>query len=115
MLTADPESLASAATHLAGIADLLGAPTGPGGPGGSGGPGGPGASGEPATLLAPVPQAAAFTAAMARVRGEQATVMSGFSGFYRSSAESLSSTATALRRGEDAAAARFAGMGTGAL
>ena len=41
--------------------------------------------------------------------------MSGFSGFYRSSAESLSSTATALRRGEDAAAARFAGMGTGAL
>lgn len=109
MLTADPESLASAATHLAGIADRLGAPTGPGGPGG------PGASGEPATLLAPVPQAAAFTAAMARVRGEQATVMSGFSGFYRSSAESLSSTATALRRGEDAAAARFAGMGTGAL
>lgn len=106
MLTADPESLASAATHLAGIADRLGAPTGPGGPGGSG---------EPATLLAPVPQAAAFTAAMARVRGEQATVMSGFSGFYRSSAESLSSTATALRRGEDAAAARFAGMGTGAL
>ena len=63
MLTADPESLASAATHLAGIADRLGAPTGPGGPGG------PGASGEPATLLAPVPQAAAFTAAMARVRG----------------------------------------------
>ena len=112
MLTADPESLASAATHLAGIADRLGAPTGPGGHGGSGGPG---ASGEPATLLAPVPQAAAFTAAMARVRGEQATVMSGFSGFYRSSAESLSSTATALRRGEDAAAARFAGMGTGAL
>ncbi|MDN5722835.1 MAG: hypothetical protein L0J74_03465 [Corynebacterium sp.] len=109
MLTADPESLASAATHLAGIADRLGAPKGPGGPGG------PGASGEPATLLAPVPQAAAFTAAMARVRGEQATVMSGFSGFYRSSAESLSSTATALRRGEDAAAARFAGMGTGAL
>ncbi|GEM_PF-6485430 len=106
MLTADPESLASAATHLAGIADRLGAPTGPGGPGGSG---------EPATLLAPVPQAAAFTAAMARVRGEQATVMSGFSGFYRSGAESLSSTATALRRGEDAAAARFAGMGTGAL
>lgn len=106
MLTADPESLASAATHLAGIADRLGAPTGPGGPGGSG---------EPATLLAPVPQAAAFTAAVARVRGEQATVMSGFSGFYRSSAESLSSTATALRRGEDAAAARFAGMGTGAL
>lgn len=112
MLTADPESLASAATHLAGIADRLGAPTGAGGPGGSGGPG---ASGEPATLLAPVPQAAAFTAAVARVRGEQATVMSGFSGFYRSSAESLSSTATALRRGEDAAAARFAGMGTGAL
>ena len=109
MLTADPESLASAATHLAGIADRLGAPTDPGGPGG------PGASGEPATLLAPVPQAAAFTAAMARVRGEQATVMSGFSGFYHSSAESLSSTATALRRGEDAAAARFAGMGTGAL
>lgn len=106
MLTADPESLASAATHLAEIADRLGAPTGPGGPGGSG---------EPATLLAPVPQAAAFTAAMARVRGEQATVMSGFSGFYRSGAESLSSTATALRRGEDAAAARFAGMGTGAL
>ncbi|HIW90736.1 MAG TPA: hypothetical protein H9870_03615 [Candidatus Corynebacterium avicola] len=105
VLAAEPESLASAAAQLAGLADRLGVSSTGEGP----------AGGEPATLLAPVPQAAAFTAAMTRVRRDQASAMSGFTGFYRSSAESLSITAAALRRGEDAATARFSGMGTGEM
>lgn len=99
-VTADYNALHDAAAHVDDIGEQL-----------SGGA----ATGVPAVLSAPVPQAAALTAALGRTREHQAAVLSGFAGFYRASAESIRSTAAYLRDGESASAHSFESLRHGGV
>ena len=105
-LTADPEALAAAAERAGTIADQLGGSSTSGGVSVS--------TGEDRVLSAPVPQAAAFSAALATARSNQSRTLDGFAGFYRQSASSLAATAHQLRRGEDVSAGGFISMAGGA-
>ncbi|MDN6388057.1 MAG: hypothetical protein L0J86_10355 [Corynebacterium sp.] len=100
-LVADVEALTSAASRADRVADLLTT----------------GASGDgpavPPVLPALVPQAAGLVAALQRARGRQADALAGFSGFYRASASSLTTTAVDLAAGEAGAAAAFSGTWQG--
>lgn len=74
---------------------------------------GAGAAGTPAVLPAPVPQAAALTAALEHIRDHQRTVVDGFARFYRDSAASLRATAGQLQDGEATSAGVFHSLGGG--
>lgn len=101
-LMADMEALTSAASRADRVADLLTT-------GGSGG-----APGVPPVLPALVPQAAGLVAALQRARVRQADALAGFSGFYRASASSLTTTAADLAAGEAGSEAAFSSTWRGA-